>query len=135
MVDMEGVGVEEGLGVEMVPEGTESFSGTPLVAGSEIVELVSVQDAIRQVYDPEIPVNIFDLGLIYDVDVKEDGHVDILMTLTAPACPVAGELPQEVADAVAAVKGVGTVCVTLTWSPPWTMERLSEDARLALDFY
>ena len=122
-------------GVQMVPEGTESFAGSPLPEGYTVANLVMIQDAIRDVFDPEIPVNIFDLGLIYDIDVKNDGEVDILMTLTAPACPVAGELPQEVADRVASVEGVGCVCVTLTWEPPWTTDRMSEDAKLALDFY
>ena len=122
-------------GIQMVPEGTEVFSGSPLPEGAIVADVVAVQDAIRDVYDPEIPVNIFELGLIYDIDVKDDGEVSILMTLTAPACPVAGELPQEVADRVAMAEGVGCVCVTLTWEPPWTTDRMSEDARLALDFY
>ena len=124
-----------GYEFETVPEGTELFAGSPLPDGFAVASPKAVQDAIRTVFDPEIPVNIYDLGLIYDIDIKEDGHADILMTLTAPACPVAGELPQEVADTVATVEGIGSVCVTLTWTPPWTVERMSEDARLALDFY
>src|SRR3546814_11629760 len=80
---------------------------------------VCSSDLIRQVYDPEIPVNIFDLGLIYTLDIHSDGSVAIEMTLTAPACPVAGEMPQQVAEAVAGSDGVGEVQVTLTWDPPW----------------
>ena len=93
-----------------------------------------VEDALKTVHDPEIPVNIFDLGLIYDVDRRQNGDVYITMSLTAPGCPVAGEMPGQVASAVAAADGVGAVSVELVWSPPWTPERMSDDARLALDF-
>lgn len=91
-------------------------------------------EAMRTVYDPEIPVNVYDLGLVYDVSLAENGDVAVKMTLTAPGCPVAGELPGWVADAVAAVDGVGEVEVTLVWDPPWSPDRMSDDARLALDF-
>ena len=91
-------------------------------------------EAIQTVYDPEIPVNVYDLGLIYGLALAENGDVDIEMTLTAPGCPVAGVLPGWVADAVAAVDGVGEVEVTLVWDPPWTPDRMSDDAKLALDF-
>jgi FeS assembly SUF system protein len=100
------------------------------VAGEE-----AVIEALKTVYDPEIPVNLYDLGLIYTVDIAEDGNVHIEMSLTAPGCPVAGEMPGEVARAVAAVDGVGEVDVELVWDPPWTMERMSEEARLMLDMY
>ena len=93
-----------------------------------------IDAALREVYDPEIPVNIFDLGLIYDVDRRPNGDVYITMSLTAPGCPVAGEMPGQVAAAVAAADGVGKVSVELVWSPAWTPERMSDDARLALDF-
>ncbi len=92
-------------------------------------------DAMRTVFDPEIPVNIYDLGLIYDIKIGGHGSVAIEMTLTAPGCPVAGILPQQVAEAVAAAAGAGEVEVTLVWDPPWTKERMSEDARLALGFF
>ena len=85
-------------------------------------------------HDPEIPVNIFDLGLIYDIDRRADGDVYITMSLTAPGCPVAGEMPGQVARAVAALDDVGAVSVELVWDPPWSPERMSEDARLALEF-
>ena len=90
--------------------------------------------ALKTVKDPEIPVNIYDLGLIYDVVRHENGNVDINMSLTAPGCPVAGEMPAQVADAVAGVDGAGRVAVTLVWEPAWTPERMSEDAKLALDY-
>ena len=90
-------------------------------------------DAIKTVYDPEIPVNIFDLGLIYRVDVSEDKDVTIDMTLTAPGCPVAGEMPGWVQAAVADVDGVGDVRVNMVFDPPWDPSRMSEEAKLELN--
>lgn len=88
--------------------------------------------ALRGVHDPEIPVNIYDLGLIYSVDIAPNGDVAIDMTLTAPACPVAGMMPIMVRDAVARVDGVGEVRVELVWDPPWGQEHMSDEARLQL---
>jgi FeS assembly SUF system protein len=107
-------------------------AGEPLEEGVPVASEDAVIDALRTVYDPEIPVNIYDLGLIYNLDVGERGDVAIEMSLTAPGCPVAGEMPGQVADAVAVVEGVGEVEVRLVWEPAWTTERMSEDARLAL---
>jgi FeS assembly SUF system protein len=90
--------------------------------------------ALRGVYDPEIPVDIYELGLIYEVEVDEDGFVDVVMTLTSPACPVAGQMPILVKAAVEQVAGVAAAEVELTWDPPWTQERMSESARLQLGF-
>ena len=101
--------------------------GAAPVAGED-----PVIEALREVYDPEIPVNLYDLGLIYDINIEADGAVNIEMSLTAPGCPVAGEMPGQVAEAVAQVPGTGRVTVHLVWDPPWTPERMSEDARLAL---
>jgi FeS assembly SUF system protein len=91
-----------------------------------------VEDALRQVYDPEIPVNIFELGLIYGIDISEEGAVGIRMTLTAPSCPAAGAMPGEVESRVAAVEGVKDVTVELVWDPPWDRSRMSEAAKLEL---
>jgi len=91
-----------------------------------------VAKALRTVYDPEIPVDIFELGLIYEVEVAADGSVLIDMTLTSPGCPVAGSLPGEVEDRVRVVEGVTAVEVRLVWDPPWGPEMLSEAARLEL---
>ena len=91
--------------------------------------------ALSSVFDPEIPVNIYDLGLIYDITPSDNGDVYITMSLTAPGCPVAGILPQQAADAAAALDTVGLVEVELIWDPPWTKDRMSDDARLALDMY
>ncbi|WP_428261307.1 SUF system Fe-S cluster assembly protein [Haliangium sp.] len=91
--------------------------------------------ALKTVYDPEIPVDIYELGLIYEIVIDaETGKIGVRMTLTAPACPVAGTLPQDVADKVASVSGVSRAEVELVWDPPWSMERISEAARLELGF-
>ncbi len=107
--------------------------GKPLAAGVVPASEDAVIEAVRTVYDPELPVNLYDLGLIYRLDISAKGDVGIDMTLTAPACPVAGTMPLTVAQAVAAVPGVGEVEVRLVWDPPWTKDRMSEDARLALN--
>jgi FeS assembly SUF system protein len=91
-----------------------------------------VREALGNIYDPEIPVNIYELGLIYDVQVSGDGDVTVTMTLTTPNCPVAGSMPGEVEDTVGTVEGVRGVTVDLVWDPPWTPERMSEAARLEL---
>lgn len=91
-----------------------------------------VLDAIRTVRDPEIPVNLVDLGLVYDLVVRKDGMVFVEMTLTTPACPVAGSLPGQVEAAVRGVPGVSEVRVKLVWTPPWTRDRMSDEARLEL---
>ena len=95
----------------------------------------SVIAAIATVYDPEIPVNIYELGLIYTIDLLEDGRVKVEMTLTAPACPSAQELPEQVREAVLAVPGVTDAEVEVIWEPPWTPDRMSEEARLQLDMF
>jgi FeS assembly SUF system protein len=94
----------------------------------------NVIDVLRTIYDPEIPVNIHDIGLIYSVDVTDQGNVAIRMTLTSPACPVAGSLPSEVEAGVKGVEAVKDVRVEVVWDPPWTPERMSEAARLQLGF-
>ncbi|MEM7226519.1 MAG: SUF system Fe-S cluster assembly protein [Pseudomonadota bacterium] len=107
-------------------------AGKPLAHGIPVASKEAVIEALHTVYDPEIPVDIYELGLIYEIDIKESGQIAITMSLTAPGCPVAGEMPGQVADAVSAVEGTGEVEVTLVWDPPWTPERMSEDARLVL---
>ncbi|MDI9636807.1 DUF59 domain-containing protein [Kamptonema cortianum] len=94
-----------------------------------------VIEAIRTVYDPEIPVNVYDLGLIYGVNINMDRTVDITMTLTSPACPVAGTLPGEVEDAAANVPGIKSAKVDLVWDPPFTLERIPEHIRLELGLF
>jgi FeS assembly SUF system protein len=91
--------------------------------------------ALKTVYDPEIPADIYELGLIYGIEIDGDRNVAISMTLTAPACPVAGEMPQWVDNAVSAVPGVASTTVTMTFDPPWDMGRMSDEARLALNMF
>ncbi|WP_179380437.1 SUF system Fe-S cluster assembly protein [Jannaschia marina] len=112
------------------------MEGTPLIAPSTTDHPLheSVVDACRSVFDPEIPVNIFDLGLIYTIDIDAENSVKVIMTLTAPGCPVAGEMPGWVADAVLAQPGVKDVDVDLVFEPPWGMEMMSDEARLELGF-
>ncbi len=115
-------------------DNTVSEDVETLTSDSEFDALADeVIDAIKTVYDPEIPVNIFDLGLIYKVDVSEDKDVIIDMTLTAPGCPVAGEMPGWVQAAVADVDGIGDVRVNMVFDPPWDPSRMSDEAKLELN--
>ena len=104
------------------PEETERLSG-------------DIVAALKTVFDPEIPADIYELGLIYKVEIKDDRAIDVQMTLTTPNCPAAGELPQMVENAVASVPGVGVVNVNLVWDPAWTPDRMSDEARLVLNMW
>ena len=104
------------------PEETERLT-TEIIAG------------LKTVFDPEIPADIYELGLIYRVEIKDDRSVDVLMTLTTPNCPAAGELPTMVENAVASVPGVGVVDVKVVWEPAWSPERMSDEARLVLNMW
>jgi FeS assembly SUF system protein len=96
---------------------------------------VEIVAALKTVFDPEIPADIYELGLIYKVDIKDDRSVDIEMTLTTPNCPAAAELPTMVENAVASVAGIGIVNVSIVWEPAWTPERMSDEARLVLNMW
>ena len=109
--------------------GKKNNSSTRLINKSEIVE------SLKTIYDPELPVNIYDLGLIYNISLIENNDVKIKMSLTAPGCPVAGEMPGQVANTLAKIPNVGLIKVELVWEPAWTKDRMSEDAKLALDIY
>jgi FeS assembly SUF system protein len=121
-----------------LPE-TESPSPSATETATGPVDVGEIQDkiiaALRTCYDPEIPVNIYEMGLIYDIDVNPSGDVALRMTLTSPACPVAGSLPPEVQAKVAAIPGVRSAKVDLVWDPPWTPERMSEAAKLELGMF
>ena len=93
---------------------------------------INIIDVLQKVYDPEIPISIYDLGLIYNIDIKENKDVDILMTLTTPHCPVAQELPKQIEDAVTTLEEVKRVRVGITWDPPWTQDMISESGKLEL---
>lgn len=122
-------------------DGTEQAAAEAPVQASAIPpeELERLTDdiiaALKSVYDPEIPVDIYELGLIYKVDISDDRDVVIDMTLTAPGCPVAGTMPVMVEDAVRSVEGVGDVRVEMTFDPPWDPSRMSDEARVALNMY
>ena len=96
---------------------------------------IEIVAALKTVFDPEIPADIYELGLIYKVDIKDDRAVDIEMTLTTPNCPAAAELPTMVENAVASVAGIGIVNVSIVWEPAWTPERMSEEAKLELNMF
>jgi len=114
---------------------------TTAVAGStlsqEELDILTdrMVEAIKTVYDPEIPVDVYELGLIYKIDVDDERNIEVDMTLTAPGCPVAGEMPIWVENAIASIDGVGTVRVKLVFDPPWDMSRMSDEARVALNMF
>jgi len=114
----------------------EKIEGAPLIRPSTTDHTLydPVVEACRTVFDPEIPVNVFDLGLIYTIEINDQGEVAIAMTLTAPGCPVAGEMPGWVSAAVESVAGVKQVDVQMTFDPPWGMEMMSNEARLEMGF-
>ncbi len=120
----------------MTAETQSQLEGTPLIRPSTTDHPLydSIVEACRTVFDPEIPVNIFDLGLVYTIDIAEEGDVRVTMTLTAPGCPVAGEMPGWLAEAIEPLPGVKTVEVEITWDPPWGMDMMSDEARLELGF-
>ncbi|MGE4660534.1 MAG: SUF system Fe-S cluster assembly protein [Arenicellales bacterium] len=120
-------------------EATEGVDNPPSVSLTSVAPddtlLNRVIAGVREVYDPEIPLNIYDLGLIYRIDITEESHIAIDMTLTSPMCPVAGSLPGEVEMAARDVDGVSDVVVELVWDPPWGPEVMSEAARLELGIF
>lgn len=118
---------------DFAPEPPPETEGVERPEGEDDAELLEpVLEALKTVRDPEIPVNLVDLGLIYELVVKNGGIVYVEMTLTTPACPVAQSMPGEVENAVSAVPGVSEVRVKLVWTPPWDRDRMSEEARLEL---
>lgn len=119
---------------EQMPE-YKAVAGTSLKEGEKHASKEEIIEAIRTVYDPEIPINVYDMGLIYDIRQVENGDVFIDMTLTAPGCPVAGILPGQVAEAAAAVCGVGVVEVKVVWEPLWSIERMTDEAKAMIDLF
>ncbi len=114
----------------------DKLEGTPLIAPSTTEHQIyeSVVEACKSVYDPEIPVNIYDLGLIYTIIINDENEVGVKMSLTAPGCPVAGEMPGWVEEAIELLPGVKSVKVDLIWEPQWGMDMMSDEARLELGF-
>jgi FeS assembly SUF system protein len=118
-----------------IEEGGTPVEGSKLSAEQLEQMTADIVGALKTVYDPEIPSDIYELGLIYKIDIDDDRNVEVDMTLTAPGCPVAGEMPTWVENAVASVDGVGQVTVNLTFDPPWDQSRMSDEARLALNMF
>lgn len=110
-----------------------AFAGESLENHDKIVTEPEIIEILKNIYDPEIPVNIYDLGLIYAVDIDDIGDVKVGMSLTAPGCPVAGEMPGWVSDAVAALEGAGKVETKIVWEPSWNPDMMSDDAKMILD--
>ena len=133
--------LDENLRDDLLPEGGPhvpdiSDKNVSSIAPEELERLThDIIAALKTVYDPEIPSDIYEIGLIYKIDIDDNRMVDIVMTLTAPGCPVAGEMPGWVENAVGAVEGVSGVQVEMSFDPPWTPERLSEEAQIALGWY
>jgi FeS assembly SUF system protein len=118
------------------PNQAEIAASGPTLSVEELGDLTAkIVSALKTVYDPEIPVDIYELGLIYKVDVSDEKNITVDMTLTAPGCPVAGEMPGMVKSALETIEGVGEVTVNMTFDPPWTPERMSEEAKLELNMY
>jgi FeS assembly SUF system protein len=111
-------------------------AATSAIPAEELARLTDdIVAALKTVYDPEIPADIYELGLIYKIDIEDDRSVKIDMTLTAPGCPVAGEMPGWVQNAVGAVEGISDVDVKMVFDPPWTPDRMSEEAQVAVGWY
>ncbi|MGA7674753.1 MAG: SUF system Fe-S cluster assembly protein [Rhizomicrobium sp.] len=118
------------------PQKIEDKAPAPAIPSGELEAFTAkLVAALKTVYDPEIPVDVYELGLIYKVDVADNKDVAVDMTLTAPGCPVAGEMPNMVKAALETVEGIGTVSVNMTFDPPWTPERMSEEAKLELNMF
>jgi len=114
----------------------QAEGGGTTIPAEELERLTTdIIAALKTVYDPEIPADIYELGLIYRIDIEDDRSVKIEMTLTAPGCPVAGEMPGWVEDAVGAIEGIFQVEVIMTFEPPWTPDRMSEEAQVAVGWY
>lgn len=126
------VGDEEDAAPAELPEYV-AYAGTELHQGAEKAKMYDIVEKIRTVSDPEIPLNVYDMGLIYKIDQSDNGDIYIEMTVTAPTCPIAGELPQQVADAVSEVAGTGKIEVKIVWEPAWTPERMTDEAKEMLE--
>jgi FeS assembly SUF system protein len=117
-------------------EVAKDFKGESAIPEEELERITQgIIAALKTVYDPEIPVDIYELGLIYKIDINDNREVDVEMTLTAPGCPVAGDMPSWVENAVCTVEGVGMVRVKLVFTPPWDPSRMSDEARVALNMF
>ena len=126
-----------------MPHQSSSDPNAPFIATAgkknnispRLIDKSEIIDSLKTIHDPELPVNIYDLGLIYDIKLIDKNDLKVKMSLTAPGCPVAGEMPGQVANTLAKIPNIGLIEVELVWDPVWTKDRMSEDAKLALDIY
>lgn len=124
------ISAAEALDTDFEPVGEYSaYAGNELAEDASKAKMYEIVELLKTVTDPEIPINIYDMGLIYKIDQKDNGDLYVEMTLTAPTCPIAGVIPQQVADTLAAMAGIGKVEVRLVWEPAWTPDKLSDDAK------
>ena len=133
---LEAMSIDDNIALQTEPlQNFVAYAGNILPADVKKATKEEIIESIRTVTDPEIPINVYDMGLIYKIEQAENGDVSIEMTLTAPTCPIAGVLPQQVADATAATAGVGKVEVKLVWEPAWTPECLTAEAKELLELF
>ena len=125
----------QALAAQAPAEDYIATAGEALSEGTYLASKDDIINALRSVCDPEIPINVYDMGFIYDIRQLNNGNVEIDMTLTAPTCPVAGILPQQVADAVAALCGTGIVTVKVVWEPAWTLDKMTEEGKAVLELF
>ena len=119
--------------IEKTDNNKPIFSEEFNIDGTFTIKKEDIVNQMKEVFDPEIPVNIYDLGLIYEIKIDEEKKVEVIMTLTSPNCPVAESLPKEVSQKIKSLKGMKSLTVYLTFDPPWDKDMMSEDAKLALD--
>ena len=119
--------------IEKTDNNKPIFSEEFNIDGTFTIKKEDIVNQMKEVFDPEIPVNIYDLGLIYEIKIDEEKKVEVIMTLTSPNCPVAESLPKEVSQKIKSLKGMKSLAVYLTFEPPWDKDMMSEDAKLALD--
>ena len=119
--------IEKTDGITLIGEAEDGLQGV------EKAKMFDIVEKIRTISDPEIPLNVYDMGLIYKIDQRDNGDIYIEMTVTAPTCPIAGELPQQVADALTEVAGTGRIEVKIVWEPAWTPERMTDEAKEMLE--
>ncbi len=124
----------EPVQLELPPEAYRATAGKPLEIGVPIAPKELIIAALQAVQDPELMLNVYELGLIYDIIQSDKGDVKIIMTLTSPTCPIAGDMPVMVANAVSSVQGVGIVTVELTFEPPWTIDCMSDEIKILMGF-
>ena len=132
---LQAMSMSDDVDVDAEPIEYSAYAGNPLPQNMQKAKMFDIIEQIRTVSDPEIPINVYDMGLIYKIEQNDNGDIYIEMTLTAPTCPIAGVLPQQVADATAQTQGVGRVEVKLVWEPAWTPDKMTQEAKEMLELF